>query len=191
MILYRYFKNAEDGARWLEGEGKIYFSPIESFTEINCSNRKDEFENSTFYKSGKAQINGKTFKISNCKANHDIVGNYISCFSTTLSEKLKIKFGSYILKFDSSDFLEFLDGSTFDNLFFKYGKIEYVEQLTDFPSSPFRKLKTYQKINYEEDEEFRILMKFPNQQNVENFGIVSMKHIPLEIDGLKKYFSIL
>jgi hypothetical protein len=185
MILYKYFNDQAHKKLWLEGHGKIYFSPIELYSNIKCTNRRDELENSTiFHGKQKIQINGKSLLAENVKIKDDIVGNYISCFSMNISENLKLKFGNHILKFDADDFLEFLYNNIFNDLSFKYDKVEYVDQLTQTPSSPFRKLKAY-----EEEQEFRILMKIPNKLTIENLSLNNSKHIPLEIDGLKKYFS--
>lgn len=194
MILYKYFQSSDHRQNWLEGHGKIFFSPIENYTKESCeSARHDEFENSSLFPGQQSvKINGKNFVAENLRISDDCMENYISCFSTTLSDKLKLKFGSYVLKFESKDFLNFLSNHNFSDLSFKMGKVDYVDSLNISPSSPFRKLKKCCNGNlYQEEEEFRILMKIHKKDYSDKLGIKKLERFPLELEGLKQYFFIL
>jgi hypothetical protein len=189
MILYKYFKEAWQRDLWLQNKGKIYFSPIEKFTKKTCEpSRMDELENTAFF-SGvqKIQINGKEFTVKNLKISDDIIGNFISCFSQDLKDELKVKFGNFVLRFDANDFLNFLNSAKFDGMNFKHGKINYLsEKILD--SDVFSKRN-----DFEEESEYRILMKIPNKDKIEELGINDKDHFPIEFSkpSIKKYFSII
>jgi hypothetical protein len=190
MILYKYFKEAWQRDLWLENKGKIYFSPIEKFTKKTCEpSRMDELENTILF-SGvqKIQINGKEFLAENIKISDDAIGNFISCFSEDLKEELRMKFGNFILRFDADDFLNFLDSAKFDGISFKHGKINYLSEQISTTSNVFSKRK-----DFEEESEYRILMKIPDKDKIRKLEINDKDHFPIEFlkPSIKKYFSII
>jgi hypothetical protein len=186
MILYKYFDEEKYRNLWLEGHGRIYFSLTQRYAEKSCDKaRKDELENTTIYRGRQTvSINGQNFLAENIKISDDIIGNFISSFSLELSDYLKEKFGQYVLSFDASGFLSFLDSVKMDDVILKHGRVEYSD-LSESPSSIFRKEK-----KFEPEKEYRILMKIPTQSKIDALEI-NQKHVPFEIEGLKKDFLIL